>query len=115
VDPRVLDDMLDQLGAARPATRAAVLESYLDQGAGWVGELVTAAHADDGETVSRIAHTMVSSSQIVGALPLAALLRDAEEAVRGGRDLSPYADLIETEYHRVAAALEALRERTETA
>jgi CheY-like chemotaxis protein len=114
VDPRVLDGLLDQLGEAGPATRAAVLESYLDQGAGWVAELVTAADTGDGDTVALIAHTMVSSSEIVGALPLAGWLREVEEAARAGRDPRPHAGRVQTEYHRVAAALAALRERTET-
>jgi HPt (histidine-containing phosphotransfer) domain-containing protein len=109
VDPAVLDGLLDQLGDAGPATRRAVLDNYVSQGTGWIEELVTAAHAGDGETIGRVAHTLRSSSQVVGALRLATLLREAEQASRiAGTDLVPYACSIETEYHRVAAALAAM-------
>ncbi|MDQ1676772.1 MAG: hypothetical protein QOC93_1916 [Actinomycetota bacterium] len=110
IDPAALDGLLQQLGEAGPATRRAVLDSYLDQGTGWVGELVTAAHGADGATVARIAHTLQSSSQIVGAVRLAELLRDAEESGRTGTgDLVAQAAGIGSEYHRVAAALDGLR------
>jgi PAS domain S-box-containing protein len=110
IDPAALDGLLQQLGDSGPATRRAVLDSYLDQGAGWVGELITAAHRGDGDAVGRITHTMKSSSKIVGARRLADLLHDAEEAGRiGTGDLAAHAAAIEAEYQRVAVALEALR------
>ncbi|HEY0358067.1 MAG TPA: PAS domain S-box protein, partial [Mycobacteriales bacterium] len=115
IDPAALDGLLQQLGDAGRATRRAVLDSYLDQGAGWIGELVTAAHAGGHDIVARIAHTMRSSSEIVGARRLADLLRAAEEAGRTRTgDLVVGAVAIEAEYHRVAAALRRLRADDET-
>jgi CheY-like chemotaxis protein len=114
VDSAVLAGLLDQLGDAGPATRRSVLDSYLGQGGGWIDELVTAAHAGDAETIARTTHTLHSSSQIVGALRLATLLREAEQACRiADTDLVPYAVAIETEYRRVAAALAAMRADTD--
>jgi HPt (histidine-containing phosphotransfer) domain-containing protein len=115
VDPSALEGLLAQLGDAGPATRRAVLDSYLDQGAGWIGELVAAAAGADGETVAGIAHTLQSSSRIVGAVTLADLLRDAEAAARSGAELGPLATAVESEYHRVAAELETLRAEQESA
>jgi HPt (histidine-containing phosphotransfer) domain-containing protein len=116
IDPAALDGLLQQLGDAGRATRRAVLDSYLDQGAGWIGELVTAAQSTEGrDTVARIAHTMRSSSEIVGARRLADLLRAAEDAGRAGTgDLAAQAVAVEAEYHRVAAALGRLRADDET-
>jgi PAS domain S-box-containing protein len=115
IDPAALDGLLQQLGDAGRATRRAVLDSYLDQGAGWIGELVTAAHAGGHDIVARIAHTLRSSSEIVGARRLADLLRAAEEAGRTRTgDLVVGAVAIEDEYHRVAAALGELRADDET-
>jgi PAS domain S-box-containing protein len=115
VDRSALEGLLAQLGDAGPATRRAVLDSYLDQGAGWIGELVVAAAGADGDTVARIAHTLQSSSRVVGAMALADLLRDAEAAARSGAELGPLAAAVESEYHRVAAELETLRAEQESA
>jgi HPt (histidine-containing phosphotransfer) domain-containing protein len=111
VDPAALDGLLDQLGDAGPATRRAVLDSYLGQGAAWIDECVAAARTGDRETVARVAHTLQSSSQIVGAMRLASLLRAAGEASRtAGADLAPHAGPLSTEYARVVLALETLRD-----
>jgi CheY-like chemotaxis protein len=113
LDPAALEGLLDQLGDAGPATRRAVLDSYLAQGAGWIDELVAAAHRGDGGIVARVAHTLQSSSRVVGAVRLAELLRTAELAVRDGGELASHAAPIQSEYDRVAAALETLRENQE--
>jgi PAS domain S-box-containing protein len=111
VDPAALDGLLDQLGDAGPATRRAVLDSYLGQGAAWIDECAAAARTGDRETVARVAHTLQSSSQIVGAMRLASLLRAAGEASRtAGADLAPHAGPLSTEYARVVLALETLRD-----
>jgi PAS domain S-box-containing protein len=114
LDTAALDGLLDQLGDAGPATRRAVVDSYLGQGTAWMAELSAAADTGDRGTVARIAHTMRSSSLIVGAVHLASLFRTAEDAARNtGADLHAHAAALAAEYDRVVVACEALRDNSD--
>jgi HPt (histidine-containing phosphotransfer) domain-containing protein len=110
VDAAVFDSLVADLGAAHPGLREELLEGYLLQSGPQIAELVAAAAGTDEVTVGRLAHLMRSSSALLGASELAALLGMAEDAARGGSvgDLGPMATRIQQEYQRVEADLAQL-------
>jgi two-component system chemotaxis response regulator CheY len=110
VDFVVLDAVLAQFGGHEPGLRESLLDSYLQQSGAQIAELVVAALDDDRGTVARLAHTVRSSSALLGATVLAQLLEEAEQvAVGGSADLTERGQRIQAEYERVAATMTELQ------
>ena len=87
-----------------------VVEQFLSVMPGLLGQLREAARAGLAEETRRIAHSLKSSSAMVGARRLSSLLRETETAAREGAaegSLRRIEDVME-EYGRVERALTAL-------
>ena len=72
-----------------------------------LGQWAAARAAADAIVLRHVAHTLKSSSASVGALALAALCAELEQALREGRldDLAPRLDALEHEANGILAAL----------
>ncbi|MGQ0630706.1 MAG: response regulator [Sporichthyaceae bacterium] len=113
-DPAVLSELLDMLGEDHE-TGDGVVETYLEDTARSIPDLVLAARQGDLVTVGALAHRLKSSSLLLGARRLAALLREIETEAMGARtvpagaaadeDLVTLATAASLEADRVAAAL----------
>lgn len=79
-DATAIDDLVRSLGERGAALRAGLLASYVDEGDMRVAELATG----DLDAARRVAHTMRSSSRVVGLTELADLF-DELEVVAGPR------------------------------
>jgi HPt (histidine-containing phosphotransfer) domain-containing protein len=90
VDPAVLESLVARLGDRGPAFRTSLVRTWRDETAARLVELDTAVAAGDGDRVSRVAHTLRSSSGALGALALSALCGLIEASLRAGepRDLA---------------------------
>jgi signal transduction histidine kinase/CheY-like chemotaxis protein len=88
-DPQVLDELF----GGHPsfgADRLADLRAKFDRNGGEQIETIgSALAAGDRETVGRTAHSLKSSSAMVGAMALSALAKDIEGSVRDGAPLDP--------------------------
>jgi histidine phosphotransfer protein HptB len=96
---------LDPDGKAQLVKR--VLATYQTSLAKLVEQL-RAARADGAwDQVSRVAHTLKSSSASIGALALSALCADIERLLRAGDSagVAPLIDQFHAEVHRVDAAV----------
>jgi diguanylate cyclase (GGDEF)-like protein/PAS domain S-box-containing protein len=95
------------LGDDPAALLAEMIEDYLAEGAQQVGEIHSAGEKGDAERVCRAAHSLKSSSQMFGALPLAQSCKELELVARSGRleGLAEHADKIEREFSAVKTAL----------
>jgi len=73
-------------------------------------ELLEAAERGETTTVYRVAHSLKSSSAMIGALRLSELCKKVEARARQAAEGEGVVDLqdIEAEYGRVVAALESL-------
>ena len=110
VDKDVLDVLVDEIGAGDPAILVDLIASYLDEASGQVREIEQAGRAGDAATVAAVAHSLKSSSAVLGATGLADLLKRAELLARA--ESPEYPALVEPilrEYARAADALRALR------
>jgi CheY-like chemotaxis protein len=111
LDRRSLESLLATLGGEL-ANLKIVIDSFLDETPGLLDELDRALAAGDAAEVRRVAHSLKSNGADFGAATFAELCKQLEMMGKTG-DLSgaagPAAEL-RTEYHRVAAALAAVRE-----
>lgn len=62
-----------------------IINIYIDQSSGLLSDLTEAARKKDIESVRLITHTLKSSSENVGAIPLAELCRNVEKACLKGK------------------------------
>jgi len=62
-----------------------IINIYIDQSSGLLGDLTEAARKKDIESVRLITHTLKSSSENVGAIPLAELCRNVEKTCLKGK------------------------------
>jgi hypothetical protein len=110
VDDVVLIQLVAQVGDDPDGTfRDDLIDSYLGEASDQVTRLAVACRTGDAEETRAIAHSLRSASALLGALPLAGLLADAERvAVSTPTDLSSLAVPVETEFARVARALARL-------
>jgi len=110
LDPAALADLLSMVGDD-PGFVGEIVDTYLadapDQLLG-----MAAAAAGDPVTLGRHAHTLKGNSRNVGALELAEIAREIEEASRNGDvgDAPPRIAAAAAEFERVRAALEAVRQ-----
>lgn len=89
--------------------RDEIVGTYLEEGDRQTASLTAAAHAGRGAEVAAIAHSLRSTSALLGADPLRDLLLQIEEAARTPPDSCvPLARLIEAEYARVKTTLTRL-------
>lgn len=108
IDVAVLDALTEQLGESGMDMRRMLLNTFLHEGARRMVELRAAVERNDAAAVREVAHTLKSSSAVLGVLPLAALLQQAEDAARSGSASVPsLAALVEAEYERAAEAVGA--------
>ena len=70
VDPAVLVALAERLGDRADGIRQELVRTCDDETTGRLAELDAALAADDRDGVSRVAHTLKSSSAALGALPL---------------------------------------------
>jgi HPt (histidine-containing phosphotransfer) domain-containing protein len=90
-----------------------LVDTYLEEGASLVDRLRTAAATGAGDDLLRAAHSLKSSSQNVGALPLGELCRGLETDARTGTvpDARARSEEIGAAFDEARLALLAERER----
>src|SRR5690242_1980625 len=93
------------MGADTAAECRDLVEAYLEQADGWSDQLDEAASTGDGEQARRIAHALTSSSELIGALPLVALLQQISRLATEPAGLTSAVAAARAEYLRVAAVL----------
>ena len=105
IDPATFAALEDMAG---PEFADELVETFLEEAPGMLGDLRASVSPPDAERFRRAAHSLKSNSMTFGALALGALAKSLE---LGGIDAStPSAlDALADEYARVAAALKALR------
>ncbi len=91
VDLAALNDLLESIGADAPPERQEMITSYLGQADQWIADLGAAIAVPDRDVIRGVAHTLGSSSALLGAHRLAACLADLEAQARDGAgpDLAP--------------------------
>jgi len=106
---------LDPDGKAQLVKR--VLATYQASLAKLVGQLQLARAENAWDQVSRVAHTLKSSSASIGALALSGLCADIERLLRAGDSASalPLIDGFQAEVQRVDAAVGQALRQLETA
>jgi HPt (histidine-containing phosphotransfer) domain-containing protein len=104
---------LDPDGKAQLVKR--VLITYQGSLARLVEQLTQARTANAWDQVSRVAHTLKSSSASIGALELSAVCADIERLLRAGEEAAvpPLLDRFRTEVGRVELAVQATLEHLE--
>jgi hypothetical protein len=111
VDEAIFEQLLDELGEPDGDFRRELVDSYLDEGAGYAKDAVAAASVHDAAAFGRAAHALRSSSALMGATRLAAMLLHAEEVARETPSgLPELAEPISAEYDRVAVSMARLAE-----
>jgi HPt (histidine-containing phosphotransfer) domain-containing protein len=110
VDESVLDGLRVQLDDATGDLVAELIDTYQDEGDGQIEQLVTAADCGQTARVATIAHSLRSTSALLGATGLVLLLQGVEKAAReGSTELGPAALQVKHEYERASAALHGRR------
>lgn len=103
-DTRVLEQLLDELGD--PAVIHKLIETFLEQLPERQGRIAAGIAEGDLEAVRRAAHTLKSTSAVVGAWKLEQASRTLEElASKNGDGLPEAAALLESRIDEAAATL----------
>lgn len=103
-DTRVLEQLLDELGD--PAVIHKLIETFLEQLPERQGRIATGIAEGDLEAVRRAAHTLKSTSAVVGAWKLEQASKTLEElAAKNGEGLQEAAALLESRIDEAAATL----------
>ena len=110
IDMKTLESMRPLQRAGQPDVIPRVIGLYLSNAPSMMEELQTAVERGETATVYRLAHSLKSSSAMVGALRLSALCKTLEAKAREAREGSVPDGLqeIEAEYARVVGALRTL-------
>lgn len=108
-----LSDGLERLrsvfGERAPQTLAEIINAYLKEAPERLEQIRQAQEQAQALPLYRAAHTLKSSSALLGAIQLAQLCQQLESSAQAG-DLSSTKNLVlclEAEYNRVKAALES--------
>jgi signal transduction histidine kinase/CheY-like chemotaxis protein len=110
VDPSVLRLLTDRLGERAAAFRDTLIGTWCEETDRRLAELDLAVTDDDSGAVGRVAHAMKSGSAALGALELAAICNDIEEAAPSGDlDLGDAGTRIRAAAARARRDLEAMR------
>lgn len=108
VDEETFALFVEQLGDDNKI-RDEIVGTYLEESDRQTISLTAAAHAGRGAEVDAIAHSLRSTSALLGADPLRDLLLQIEQAARTPPDSCvPLARLVEAEYARVKITLTRL-------
>ncbi|HYP46403.1 MAG TPA: response regulator [Propionibacteriaceae bacterium] len=84
-----------------------LIGKFLETGTASMSAMRAATEAGRADEVAQLAHSLTSSSEMLGAMPLSVLLRRAQALARNKpQDLPPVASAVDAEYARVAAFLE---------
>jgi signal transduction histidine kinase/CheY-like chemotaxis protein/HPt (histidine-containing phosphotransfer) domain-containing protein len=114
IDMKTLESMrpLQRQGKADVVSR--VIGLYLSNAPEMMKELLEAAERGETATVYRVAHSLKSSSAMVGALRLSEICKRLEARAREAAEGDTLEEVqeVESEYGRVVAALEGLARRT---
>jgi len=107
VDPQVLGDLGRIGGSADPAQLGRWVDLYLSESDKFIGIIERALQAGDVDALRRAAHSLKSSSGMVGALVLAQLSGKIEELARAAdaEGARPYGGQLRGEFARVREAL----------
>jgi signal transduction histidine kinase/DNA-binding response OmpR family regulator len=107
LDATVLDEMRQMTGTGDPGLARRVAALYLAESVKLMDTIDRAFEQRDSGMLGRAAHTLKSSSGMVGAVVLAQLSRDIEERARKAEldQARPYADRLRGEFARVRDAL----------
>lgn len=110
LDERTLRDLRALRRPGRPDIYVDMLSRYLDSSMQYIETMERQIAAQNAIELYRTAHSLKSSSAMVGALMLADRIKKLE-AIAGSGDLSSAPDIftqVEMEYHRVKRAIEGL-------
>ena len=112
VDAGVLRDIA---AVGRPALLGSLIDLYMQHSPPLVAAIEAAARQRDGTRLGEAIHTLKSSTANLGGARLAALLRECESMVNGGRveEATLRLQRIRSEYQEFCEAL--ARERSPTA
>jgi len=110
IDPKALAEVRQMGGSADPDLVPRVIRLYLAESVKLLESIDKALDTDDVPTLQRAAHSLKSSSGMVGALTLAQLSREIEELARKAQvdRAKSYAEKLRGEYARVREALEGI-------
>jgi len=108
LDTGAINRIRDLAASARPGLQQRLASVYTESSVDLVRRMREAAERSDGEALLRAAHELKSSSANLGALHLADLCRDLEDAARGGDLLSAAStlDLLAEDHGKVLAAIQ---------
>lgn len=106
IDEAALEQLMEQLDDESGELLRELIDSYLSDSTPDVAGFVAAADANDATAVLRIAHSLRSTSGLLGAKVMVGLLRDTEDAARtDSPDLGPMARAAQQEFERVSSSL----------
>src|SRR2546427_1385865 len=110
IDMKTLESIRPRQRQGQPDFVARIVGLYLSNAPGMMKELLEAAERGETTTVHRVAHSLKSSSAMIGALRLSELCKKVEARARQAAEGEGVEGLheIEAEYGRVVAALESL-------
>ena len=108
VNMEILHEVANDIGGKDPEFLVELIDSYLDNTQSLLQELYTSFVEQDFEVMLRTAHTLKSSSSVIGAEDLSALCRELETNLRNQKyeDLDNKISKITDEYTHVQSALE---------
>src|SRR2546426_291683 len=110
IDMKTLESIRPRQRQGQQDFVARIVSLYLSNAPGMMKELLEAAERGETTTVYRMAHSLKSSSAMIGALRLSELCKKVEARARQAAEGEGVEGLheIEAEYGRVVAALESL-------
>jgi HPt (histidine-containing phosphotransfer) domain-containing protein len=108
LDDGVIAELRESTGGDDDFVRELV-EAYVSEATGYLEAMTAAAEVADPAAIVRPAHTLKSSSATLGAMRLAAISREIEEAGRAGRtdDLAADVEQAQATWNATLAALTA--------
>ena len=112
LDAKALQIIRDMAGEGAEEVLAQVIDAYLEDAPKLLQAIAGAIALKDAQTLHRSAHTLKSSSTMLGATHLGNLCKELEAIGRRGtiQDREPKLSEIEAEYERVKAALQIKRQ-----
>ena len=109
IDLQILDERMTELGDTTGEFRRTLIGEYLAEGTEQVLALIHSGNSFDGHSVAAIAHSLRSTSALLGAMTLAEMLQEAEAtAAQDLPGLPAVGAAIDEEFGRVKAELTGL-------
>ncbi|MCP4403090.1 MAG: response regulator, partial [bacterium] len=108
LDPQAMENLRHSFGDDFSSVLPELIASFLESAPALLSELRQAGRQGDPDTMGRKAHTLKSSSALLGAATFSALCREVENIVNAGRveGITEQIAQIDAEYEKVKAALE---------